>query len=236
MAEQRVVMVGGGKGGVGKSSVTAGLARQLTAGGRKVGVIDADLAGPSQSVLFSCGPMRAEDGVMRPAACAESVTVASIGLIAHQDTALVWSDATAAGAVQLLTAPGMWADRDVLLVDLPPGQGRVTTELAQRFPTAECLLVTTGSPLALEECVRAAAFLRRMELPVAGLIENMAFCPCAGCGAHNALFDAKDAERVAERLGVPLLARLPFDAGVAAGAGLREAAAAVATGPVTTEA
>jgi ATP-binding protein involved in chromosome partitioning len=224
VAVENVVMVGGGKGGVGKSSVTAGLARQFARRGSRVGVIDADLAGPSQSLLFSCGPMNGAEGRLTPAMSAESIAVASIGLIVQDDTALVWSDATAAGTAQLLTDPGMWEDRDVLLVDLPPGQGRVTIELAQRFPDAVCVLVTTGSVLALEECARAAAFLRRMDIRVAALVENMAFHSCPTCGTANALFDDDRVRRAAERLGVPLLAQLPFGGQIAQGYGLEELA------------
>lgn len=224
MPDNRVIMISGGKGGVGKSSVTSGLARCLAFMGLKVGIIDADLAGPSQAMLFSCGPMNVVDGHLMPALSGEMIAVSSIGLVAHQDTALVWSDVTAAGTVRLLTEARMWADRDVLLLDLPPGQGHVAMELAKRFPGAQCLLVTTGSELALEECGRAAAFLRRMELDVIGVVENMAFSNCPECGSQSRMFEPEAAERTAARLRLPLLARLPFGSGVASGEGLGQVA------------
>jgi ATP-binding protein involved in chromosome partitioning len=225
-----VVMIGGGKGGVGKSSVAAGLARQISQLGHKVGIIDADLSGPSQSILFSCGPMPIVNGAARPTESVESISVASIGLIARQDTALVWSDSTAAAAVRFLTAPDMWLDHDTLLIDLPPGQGRITTELAQIYAHAECVLVTTGSDLALEQCRRAAAFLRKMELRITGIVENMAFSRCPHCGSEHSLFEADETPMVAEELDVPLLARLAFSAEIEAGNGLEGVARAVVAG------
>lgn len=227
MGDLNVIMVGGGKGGVGKSTVTAGLARALAATGAQVGVLDADLSGPSQSALFACGPMRPVDGRIVPALSADSIRVGSIGLVVGQDTALVWSDATTVGAVRVLTEPAAWEECDVLVVDLPPGQVAATAELASRFPDAECVLVTTGSALALEECRRAATFLRRMELALVGVVENMAFTACATCESAQDLFGGDGAAITAGELGVPLLARLPFGAGVETGRGLQGVVAAL---------
>ena len=227
MAQPRVVMVGGGKGGVGKSSVTAGLSRQLAGSGLRVGVLDADLSGPSQGLLFPCGPMPVIDGQIRPARYGERIRVGCVGLIAAPDSALVWSDATAAGMLQLLTAPEVWDEEDVLVIDLPPGQGRVTSDLAVRYPEAVAVLVTTGSPLAIEECARSATFLRRMELGVAGIVENMAYTACAACHHEQPLFGAEAARELARTLGVPLLARLAFGGAVARGDGMSAVAEVV---------
>lgn len=230
-----VIMIGGGKGGVGKSSVTAAVARALTRAGRHVGVIDADLAGPSQSILFSCGSMRAVEGRLQPALSTERIAVASIGLIVNQESALVWSDQTAASAVRTLTAPANWAEQDILLIDLPPGQGRITSELAQCFPRARALLVTTGSALALEECRRATTFLHHMDLTVAGLVENMAYQICPGCHAHQPLFDSNAVTRTATDLNLPVLARLPFAATIANGTLLDPVVAGLLAEPATAQ-
>lgn len=212
MTAGTVVMVGGGKGGVGKSTTSAALARAFARKGLSVAILDGDLAGPSQAILFHATEKpEIIDGLPEPCEVEPGIWLASSGLVARGETALVWSDETAVSAIGLLLASDRWNQVDVVVVDLPPGQGRVTVELAQRFPDARCVLVTTGSPLALEECARAATFLGRMELDVAGIVQNMAFVDCPRCGARSPLHGGDAVESISEQIGVELLARLPFD-------------------------
>lgn len=222
------LLVGGGKGGVGKSSVAAGIARGLADSGLVVGMLDADLSGPSQAHLFECHtPMGVQDGRVVPARSAEGIRVASTALLARDTSALVWSEATAGSGLRLLAAPATWQDVDVLVVDLPPGHGAIAVEVANRFAGAFGVLVTTGSALALEECVRGATFFQRMEAPLLGMVENMAGVRCATCGTHTAVFPGDRAASVAAGLGIVVLAHVPLGAAVEHGDGLGRVCAAV---------
>jgi ATP-binding protein involved in chromosome partitioning len=209
------VLIGGGKGGVGKSSVTAGLARGLAGRDLRVGLLDADLSGPSQGLLFECADMAGADGQILPARSADGVLVASSALISRSDSALVWSGPTATAAIDALTQDRTWRDADVLLVDLPPGHGETAVTVARQLRDAITLLVTTGSELATQECRRAARFFQRMEVSIAGIIENMAEFECRECGAVSDTFPEHRAADLAGELGVPLMVRVPFGADVA---------------------
>lgn len=220
------ILVSGGKGGVGKSSVAAGIARLIQRRGKAVGLLDADLSGPSQALLFSCSEMGADERGIRPAHSTDGVRVVSSALLARESSALVWSEATAVAAIATLTSSGVWRDIDLLVVDLPPGHGGITVEVARRLPGARAVLVTTGSPLALEECVRAATFLQRMEVGLVGLIENMAQFYCGECQSYREVFEKDSVATAAAKLDAAVLGRIHFGADIAHGEGLDDAVTA----------
>jgi ATP-binding protein involved in chromosome partitioning len=219
-----VVLVGGGKGGVGKSTIAAGLARHLVARGTAVGVLDADIASPSQALILGC---RSSTRTGLTGISPDDVRLASVGLVARADSSLVWSDVTASAAIRQLAEAAGEFKADVLLVDLPPGHGQVATDIVRTFPSAHGLLVTTGSVLALEQCRRAGTFLRRMEVPILGIVENMAVVQCPACGDRAPLFDPNGAERLAQDLDLPVLARLAAGPSAEAGDGFDDVAARV---------
>lgn len=233
-----VVLVGGGKGGVGKSSVTAGLARLLRKRGHRVGVLDADLSGPSQGLLLHCSEMQGADGEIVPALSAEGIGVVSTGLIARTNSALVWSGPTASAAIESFASSAVWSASDVVIVDLPPGHAEIAIKVATTFPQAHGFLVTTGSALAIGECRRAATFMQRMEITIAGLVENMAQTYCNTCSTYQEVFPGRKAQALADEIGVPLLARIVFGMDPAAGEAVEPMADAVVTAfnlPTNTE-
>jgi ATP-binding protein involved in chromosome partitioning len=224
-----VLMVAGGKGGVGKSSVAAGLARTLSKL-TTVGLLDADLGGPSQPALFECTErIGAKNGAVVPARTAEGVRLVSSALLARAESPLVWSGAAATSAIETLAAPAVWHDSNWLIVDMPPGHSEVAVAVARAFsPDARGVLVTTGSHLATQECIRSAGFFHRMEIPILGVVENMATLACAYCANINNVFDATGVIEMCNQAKLDLLTRVPLGAAVAYGEGLGEVTAAAA--------
>jgi ATP-binding protein involved in chromosome partitioning len=222
------VLVTGGKGGVGKSTVAAGLARALTAAGHRVGLLDADLSGPSQSVLFGMDRVVFAANKMVPPVV-DGIAVASMGAIAEASTPLLWNRHTVRGTVLQLLEDVDWVEQDLLVVDVPPGASDVHTFIAETLLRSAWLVVTVGSPVALADCDRCIELLLRMEAKVLGLIANMTHHHCANCGDVQHLFSPRTCEELAARRGLELLARLPFDQEVVQGKGLASVAGACAT-------
>jgi ATP-binding protein involved in chromosome partitioning len=207
-----VVCIGSGKGGVGKSSVTANLAAALASEGKQVGVLDADVWGYSQPRMLGLGAERPrvnEDRKLLPLRAFAGISVMSIGFFVEQDAAVVWRGPMLHKALQQFLEDVDWGELDYLLIDLPPGTGDVSMTLAQLLPQSKFVIVTTPQPVAQKVAHRSAQMAEKLKLEVAGVIENMsAFVTPAG--ERYAIFGEGGGELLAEELEVPLLAQIPL--------------------------
>src|SRR5437588_2128687 len=207
-----VICIGSGKGGVGKSSVTANLAAALAGEGKQVGVLDADVWGYSQPRMLGLGAERPRVNAERklvPLRAAEGISVMSIGFFVEQDSAVVWRGPMLHKALQQFLEDVDWGALDYLLIDLPPGTGDVSMTLAQLLPQAKFLIVTTPQPVAQKVARRSAEMATKLKLEVAGVIENMsAFVTPSG--ERYQLFGEGGGQLLADELDVPLLAKVPL--------------------------
>ncbi|HEY2655191.1 MAG TPA: Mrp/NBP35 family ATP-binding protein [Solirubrobacteraceae bacterium] len=209
---RNVICVGSGKGGVGKSSVTANLAASLAADGMRVGVLDADVWGYSQPRMFGLGGERARvngDRKIVPLTGADGISVVSIGFFIEQDAAVVWRGPMLHKALQQFLEDVDWGELDYLLIDLPPGTGDVSMTLAQLLPQAKFVIVTTPQAVAQKVARRSAEMAAKLKLEVVGVIENMAGFVTPG-GERFAIFGEGGGQLLAEELQVPLLAKVPL--------------------------
>ena len=207
-----VVCVGSGKGGVGKSSVTANLAAALTAEGKRVGVLDADVWGYSQPRMFGLGGQRPKVSAERkivPLEAHDGIKVMSIGFFMEEDAAVVWRGPMLHKALTQFLEDVDWGELDYLLVDLPPGTGDVSMTLAQLLPQARFLIVTTPQPVAQKVARRSAEMAARVRLEVAGIVENMSGFVTPG-GERYAIFGEGGGQLLADEIDVPLLGNVPL--------------------------
>ncbi len=232
----RVIAVTSGKGGVGKSSMTANLAAALAARGLKVGVMDADIYGFSIPRMLGVDhDPQVIDGMMIPPVGAGGVKVISIGMFVPDGQAVIWRGPMLHRALQQFLADVFWGDLDVLLIDMPPGTGDVAISIAQLLPTSEILVVTTPQVAAAEVAERAGSIASQTNQKVIGVVENMSFLPPPD-GARRESFGAGGGQAVSKRLtaqlgySVPLLAQVPLDIALREG-GDRGEPVAVASGP-----
>ena len=204
-----LIAIGSGKGGVGKSTVAANLAVALAKAGKKVGLVDADVYGPSQPTLLgSTDKPRAEDDRLIPVD-AHGVKFLSLGHLVSPGHALAWRGPMATGALAKLIDAN-WGDCELLIVDLPPGTGDVQLSLIQRSRPAGAVVVSTPQDLSLIDARRAVDLFNKMSVPVLGIIENMATYECPNCGETSHPFGVGGAEAAAVELGIPFLGRLPL--------------------------
>jgi len=204
-----LIAIGSGKGGVGKSTVSANLAIALARAGKKVGLIDADVYGPSQPTLLGTHQKpEAEDEKLIPVE-AHGITFLSLGQLVSPGHALAWRGPMATGALANLVE-AQWGDTELLLVDLPPGTGDVQLSLIQRSRPAGAVIVSTPQDLSLIDARRAVDLFNKTSVPVLGIIENMATYTCPDCGGESHPFGTGGAEQAAADLGVPFLGRLPL--------------------------
>jgi ATP-binding protein involved in chromosome partitioning len=211
-----VICVGSGKGGVGKSSVTANLAAALAAEGRKVGVLDADVWGYSQPRMLGLGAERPTvnaDRKLVPLQAADGIKVMSIGFFVEQDAAVVWRGPMLHKALQQFLEDVDWGELDFLLIDLPPGTGDVSMTLAQLLPQAKFVIVTTPQPVAQKVARRSAEMATKLKLEIAGVVENMSGFLTPD-GERYQLFGEGGGQLLAEELEVPLLAKIPLTMGL----------------------
>jgi ATP-binding protein involved in chromosome partitioning len=222
-----VLMIASGKGGVGKSSITANLAVGLAERGLRVGVLDADIWGFSLSRLLGIGgEVRAKAGKMQPLEkrfAQGSVKLLSMGLLADEDQALLWRGLVVQKAVAQFIEDADWSEIDYLLIDTPPGTGDIAMTLARLLPQMGQLLVTTPAHAAQRVAQRAADFARKSNIRVLGVIENMSGLSCV-CGERHAIFGEGGGRELSEELGVPLLAEIELGVAIGAGADLGEPA------------
>ena len=204
-----LVAIGSGKGGVGKSTVTANLAVALARAGKKVGLIDADVYGPSQPTLLGKHDKpEGRDEKLVPVE-AHGIKFLSLGQLVSPGHALAWRGPMATGALANLVE-AEWGDAELLLVDLPPGTGDVQLSLIQRSRPAGAVIVSTPQDLSLIDARRAVDLFNKMSVPVLGIIENMATYTCPHCGEPSHPFGTGGAEAAAKEMGVPFLGRLPL--------------------------
>jgi ATP-binding protein involved in chromosome partitioning len=209
---QNVICIGSGKGGVGKSSVTANLAAALASDGKQVGVLDADVWGYSQPRMFGLGAERPRVNGERkliPLRTHDGIAVMSIGFFVEQDAAVVWRGPMLHKALQQFLEDVDWGELDYLLIDLPPGTGDVSMTLAQLLPQAKFLIVTTPQPVAQKVARRSAEMATKLKLEIAGVIENMSgFVTPAG--ERFQIFGEGGGQLLAEELDVPLIGKVPL--------------------------
>jgi ATP-binding protein involved in chromosome partitioning len=233
----RIIAVASGKGGVGKSTVSSNLAVALARQGRRVGLLDADIYGPSQPRMMGVNrrPASADGKIIEPLV-AHGVTMMSIGLMLREDEAVVWRGPMIMGALQQLLTQVAWGDLDVLIVDLPPGTGDIQLTLCQRTQLTGAIVVSTPQDVALLDARKALDMFSKLKTPVLGLIENMSTYICPNCGHEEHLFGHGGVRAEAARLDLPFLGELPLsidvrlagDAGTPVAAGQGAAATAYA--------
>lgn len=205
------IAVGSGKGGVGKSTLTTNLAIALARMGKKVGIVDADIYGPSQPTLLGTSEKpHAENDRLVPVEV-QGIRLLSVGQLVPPGQALAWRGPMASGALTQLIE-GDWSDTEIILVDLPPGTGDVQLSLVQKSRPAGAVIVSTPQDLSLIDATRAIDLFGKTSVPVLGVIENMAGYQCPHCGETSDPFGQGGAEASAKHLGVPFLGRLPLSA------------------------
>ncbi len=208
----RILAIGSGKGGVGKSTLTSNLAVALARAGRRVGLLDADIYGPSQPrMLGLTGQRPKSDGQMIEPLHAHGVTVMSLGLMMKEGEALVWRGPMLMGALQQMLNQVKWGELDVLLVDLPPGTGDVQLSLCQKAQVSGAIIVSTPQDVALIDARRAIDMFGKLKTPVLGLVENMSTYICPNCGHEAHLFGHGGVAAEAQQLGLPFLGEIPLD-------------------------
>ncbi|MBW8190205.1 iron-sulfur cluster carrier protein ApbC [Neiella marina] len=211
---KNVIAVSSGKGGVGKSTTAVNLALALQQEGAKVALLDADIYGPSLPLMLGCEgqtPALADGEKMMIPISTHGLVVNSVGFLVAADTATVWRGPMAAGVLQQLLRDTIWGEADYLIVDMPPGTGDIQLTLAQVAPVSAAVIVTTPQTIALADAVKGIAMFQKVDVPVAGVIENMSFHACSNCGHHDYLFGKDGGKRIADLYDVPLLGALPLD-------------------------
>ncbi|MCE8538332.1 Mrp/NBP35 family ATP-binding protein [Ruegeria pomeroyi] len=207
----RIVAVASGKGGVGKSTVSANLACALAAEGRRVGLLDADVYGPSQPrMLGVSGRPASPDGKTILPLRNHGVTMMSMGLMTNEGQAVVWRGPMLMGALQQMMNQVQWGGLDVLIVDLPPGTGDVQLTLSQKFAVDGAIVVSTPQDVALIDARKGIDMFRQLKTPILGMIENMSTHICSNCGHEEHVFGHGGVAAEAEKLGVPLLGEVPL--------------------------
>ena len=208
----KIIAVASGKGGVGKSTVSANLACALAQVGKRVGLLDADVYGPSQPrMLGVSGRPASPDGTTIEPLHAHGVTVMSIGFMVEERKAVVWRGPMLMGALQQMLGQVNWGELDVLIVDLPPGTGDVQLTLCTKAELSGAIVVSTPQDVALLDARKALDMFNTLKTPVLGLIENMSFFTCPDCGGTHNIFGNGGVAAEAKDLGLPLLGALPID-------------------------
>jgi len=211
---KNIVLVASGKGGVGKSTVAANLAVALKMHGAAVGLLDADIYGPSVPILMGVNkePDKVEvDGGFKLAPpVAHGVPVMSIGFFLERDQAVIWRGPMLGKALQQLMSDVQWGELDYLVVDMPPGTGDVQITFSQQLKCSGAVLVATPQDVALADVVRAKSMFDKVQIPIVGMVENMSYFVCDGCGKQHEIFSRGGARRAADKFGVPFLGEIPL--------------------------
>jgi len=209
---KNIIAVASGKGGVGKSTTTANLALALAAEGARVGILDADIYGPSQPLMLGLSGMpEVEEGKRMIPKMAYGVQSISIGYLVGEDQPMIWRGPMVTGALQQMLKDTKWDDLDYLLIDLPPGTGDIQLTLAQQIPVSGAVIVTTPQDIALLDAQRGLRMFEQVGVPVLGLVENMSIHICSNCGHAEPIFGEGGGARMAEKYGTELLGALPLD-------------------------
>ena len=215
---KRVIAVVSGKGGVGKSTVTASLAIAMARRGHKVAVLDADITGPSMPTAFGIHKraLATEDGI-QPAVTASGIKLMSLNLLTANETdPVIWRGPVIAGVVTQFWSDVEWGEVDYMFVDMPPGTGDVPLTVFQSLPVDGIVVVTSPQDLVSMIVTKAVHMAQMMSVPLLGLVENYSYFQCPDCGKQHAIFGESHLEQEAMKLGLPLLAKLPIDPNLAA--------------------
>jgi ATP-binding protein involved in chromosome partitioning len=209
---KNIVAVASGKGGVGKSTTAVNLALALAAEGAKVGLLDADIYGPSQPMMMGIeGRPESEDGQTMEAMENYGVQVMSIGFLVAQDEAMVWRGPMATQALEQLIRQTNWKDLDYLIVDMPPGTGDIQLTLSQRVPMTGAVIVTTPQDIALLDAKKGIKMFEKVGVPILGIVENMAVHVCTQCGHSEHIFGEDGGKKMAAEYNMDYLGALPLD-------------------------
>jgi ATP-binding protein involved in chromosome partitioning len=209
---RNIVAVSSGKGGVGKSTVAANLALALAAEGARVGMLDADIYGPSQPTMLGIsGRPESEDGKTLEPLENHGIQTSSIGFLVDADTPMVWRGPMVTSALTQLLTQTNWKDLDYLVVDMPPGTGDIQLTLAQQVPVTGALIVTTPQDIALLDAMKGLKMFEKVGVPILGIVENMAVHVCTNCGHAEHIFGSGGGQKMAAQYGVEVLGSLPLD-------------------------
>ncbi|MFY7864774.1 iron-sulfur cluster carrier protein ApbC [Roseateles sp.] len=208
---KNIIAVASGKGGVGKSTTAANLALALAAEGARVGVLDADIYGPSQPMMLGVsGRPESEDGKLMEPMLGYGLQIMSIGFLVEDDQAMIWRGPMATQALEQLLRQTRWQDLDYLIVDMPPGTGDIQLTLSQRVPVTGAVIVTTPQDIALIDAKKGLKMFEKVGVPILGLVENMAVHVCSNCGHAEHIFGADGGRKMAQDYGVDYLGALPL--------------------------
>ncbi len=207
-----VVAVASGKGGVGKSTTAVNLALAMAANGKRVGLLDADIYGPSIPLMLGITekPTQTASGLIAPLEN-HGIKCMSIGFLIDEATAMIWRGPMATGALEQLIKDVAWGELDCLVIDLPPGTGDIHLTMAQRIPLSGAVIVSTPQDIALADARKGLNMFEKVDIPVFGLIENMSYFNCPHCGERTEIFSHGGARREAEKLGIDFLGEIPLD-------------------------
>jgi ATP-binding protein involved in chromosome partitioning len=208
---RNIIAVASGKGGVGKSTTAVNLALALAAEGARVGLLDADIYGPSQPLMLGVSDRPQTDGKRFKPIEAHGLQSMSIGYLIDEDTPMIWRGPMVTGALQQLLKDTEWDNLDYLIIDLPPGTGDIQLTLAQQIPVSGAIIVTTPQDIALLDAQKGLKMFEKVSVPVLGIVENMSIHICSQCGHAEPIFGAGGGHKMAEKYGVELLGALPLD-------------------------
>jgi ATP-binding protein involved in chromosome partitioning len=209
---RNIIAVASGKGGVGKSTVAANLALALAAEGARVGMLDADIYGPSQPTMLGIsGQPSSTDGKTFDPLEGHGIQASSIGFLIDPDQPMVWRGPMVTSALQQLLTLTNWKDLDYLVIDMPPGTGDIQLTLAQQVPVTGAVIVTTPQDIALLDASKGLRMFEKVGVPILGLIENMATHVCSNCGHEEHIFGSGGGAKMAQQFGVEVLGALPLD-------------------------
>jgi ATP-binding protein involved in chromosome partitioning len=215
---KKIIAVASGKGGVGKSTVAVNLALGLLENGFKVGILDADVYGPSLTTMLAIieSPVSEGEGKIKPV-MAKGLQCISMGMLVPEGQALIWRGPMVMAAIKQFLKDVMWKDLDYLIVDMPPGTGDAQLTLVQQVPVDGVLMVTTPQEIALADVRRGVQMFNHTKTPVAGIVENMSYFACPCCDEKSDIFGSGGGEEVSDQFGIPLLGQLPIDPAIRAG-------------------
>jgi ATP-binding protein involved in chromosome partitioning len=207
---KNVIAVGAGKGGVGKTTVSVNLAIALARCGSRVGIIDGDIYGPNVPIMLGMKQPLVTDGQKIVPGEKYGLQVISMAFLTQEDAPIIWRGPMLHGALQQFFRDVRWGELDYLVVDLPPGTGDVALSLSQTVPVAGAIVVTTPQQVSLADSRRAVAMYKKLNIPPLGIIENMSYFACPGCGRESDIFGRGGGEKMAADLGVPFLGSIPI--------------------------
>jgi ATP-binding protein involved in chromosome partitioning len=208
-----IVAVASGKGGVGKSTVAMNLAVALSTQGLKVGLLDADVYGPSQPQMLGMADEKpfSEDGKIITPVIAHGVKLMSMGFLTEKDTPMIWRGPMVISALKQMLRQVNWAPLDILIVDMPPGTGDIQLSMAQEVPLSGAVIVSTPQTVALLDARKGLNMFRKVNVPILGVVENMSSFICPACGHEENIFDHGGAHDTAKEFGVPFLGHIPLE-------------------------